>query len=247
MKIFLKTLCILIICSIIASCATRKRYNPFIVEGDELKKNINIVAFIPVRTPKPENIKGLSRIIEKQVTDKLTTAGFKVIESGKYKKIWESNVKKVNGIYDSMSGEVDKEKRDTAINRTTKYLMNKYGINGFVQAEIIVVRARWGNNTAAWHRAKEHVTGKSGFMAAIDASGYSGTIPALSLRTLIIDTNRKINYSNAGGIQLLQHRKNKSFVNIKKENLLSSEDKITKAIKIALKPLMKKYVKKIKK
>jgi hypothetical protein len=216
-------------------------YNPFRIEKAEFFKKVKVIGMKPVRikidVPDAEKRK---KEFEDNLQKKLEESGFTVIPASNYEEIHKTLKKTIGPMYDPYSGKISEEKLETLLEHTKQEYLKKYKVDAILIPGIIVVKALWNHNHAAWHGTEEASTGKEGFWAALSSPSAYGTLPALSLLVAIENVNKELYYLNYGGIQLCSWVSGHDFIDVPKNTLLSYEDKNSKSVDIAIEPLLKK-------
>lgn len=226
--------CLIAFCT---SCAVSPPYDPFVKSRSEIINTVDVLIMTPVILSDFDRKGEVAARYEALITERLETAGFKVIPSSEYSSIWDPMIEKLGGVFDPLTGDIDKEKLEAARLHTTNELIRKFDIDCYVRPRIIVTKASWGGNTATWDGVTDHTTGKGGFWATIFAPEATGTIPALSLVLPLTGTSGEIYYVGRGGIQLFAHYKG-GFVDVPKSMLFVDPERDVNAVNVALASLL---------
>ena len=225
----------------ITGCVT-PAYDPFILSRSEIYDRVDTLAMMPLQFPNFDRKKEVIARYEALITERLEAAGFNVIPAEESSSIMKSFIEQLEGMFDPITGQVDKEKRKAVNNHLVQELDAKYDFDTYVAPKIVIVKANWSGNSAAWDGVTETVTGKTGFWAAFSNSNMAGTIPAMSLFVVLRDkTESEGYYVGKGGIQLVARYGETftgGFVDIPKSQWFIDEEKDVTAVDIALSALV---------
>ena len=217
-------------------------YDPFIKSRSEIYEMVDTLAMMPLKCPDFDRKEEVSARYEALITERLETAGFKVIPSSEFSSIQDPMIEQMGGMFDPITGEADEEKLEAVRLHTMNELIAKFDIDAYIVPRIVLVKAGWSGNSAYWSGVTDTVSGKSGFWAAFKNQNMSGTIPAMSLVVGLRDkTNSEGYYLGRGGIQLLAHYGEtfaSGFVDIPKSEWFVDEEKDVTAVAIALSALV---------
>jgi len=235
----------LVLLLFLSGCATAPPYNPFSVAKEEVYATVGVIGLVPFYSQiNTGDLDAKLAAMEEEATSKLETAGFQVIPSSQYKKIYDEAKEAIGPMYDPDTGKLDKDKRKLLKEQTLKEYLRQHGeVDAFMYGSIDFVKANWQANTASWHGASEPVSGKEASLmgASLSIYGASGTIPALSFSTYIERTDKTRLYSLYGGVQLAQWLQvGGKFVDIPKNLVLSDKTKINAGIARSLNALISK-------
>ena len=223
------------------SCAVIPPYDPFLKSRSEIFNTVNVLSMTPVILLDFDRKDELAARYEALITERLETAGFKVIPSSEYSSIWDPMIEQSGGMFDPITGDVDEEKLAAVRLHTTNELVAKFDIDAYVRPRIMVVKASWNSNTATWDGVTDHTTGKGGFWADLFGPQATGTIPALSLILPLTGTSGETYYVGRGGIQLYAHYKG-GFVDVPESMLFVDPEKDVNAVNVALASLLNEAV-----
>jgi len=234
-------LTVLLVCYVIMGCATTAPYNPFKVPEDEFYNKVNTIALAPVYVPRDledqEQVKGK---FESILEARLREAGFSVVPCEAFSQTWKQMTESLGGIYDPVTGKVDKSKVKTVRDNIRREMLARYDADAMLYPKIVYVKANFNNNTAKWDGVTENLR-PSGFWKNLTLGNWQGHISALSFVISIRDVEGLQMYLNAGGIQAL----NKlgtfgKFVPVPREDLFANEERNDAAVDIAIAPMVKK-------
>jgi hypothetical protein len=232
----------LILLLLLNGCATTPSYNPFSVAKKDIYATVDVIGLVPFYSQiKVYDLDTKLAAMEEQATSKLETAGFQVIPSSEYKKIYDEVKKVVGPIYDPDTGELNKENKKALDEQTLeKYLIQHGEVDALMYGGIDRVKANWYANNTSWHGANEPTSGEEDFWVSFGLSNFSGTIPALSFSTYIERTDKTRLYSLYGGVQLAKWYRAGEFVDVPENLVLSDEVKINTGIARSMNALVSK-------
>ena len=230
------------------SCSSAQKFNPFVKPKDEIYASIKTIALAPIGIPKDlPRQKELQQYFESRITQKLESFGFTVLSSDKYDKTYTAMIKSMGGLYDSMTGTINKEKYDAVIKHSLRQMKAIHNADAVVFSSISVFNVDFSNSTAAWDGTSEGVENSSTIPGQIIGGlfgfrkTYSGKCPVLSLVVELVDVFNNTQYYNRGGLQMISKIGAKgTFVNVPLNELLTDESVNAYSIKVALDPLDKK-------
>lgn len=241
MKRRIRALAFVFLVAAITGCVTPP-YDPFVISRSEIYERVGTLAMMPLQCPDFDRKEEVSARYEALITERLETAGFKVIPSSEFSSIRDPMIEQMGGMYDSITGEADEEKLEAVRLHVRNELIAKFDIDAYIAPIIRIVKANWSGNSARWGGVTDTVSGKTGFWASWKNSNRSGTIPAMSLFVGLRDkTNSEGYYLGIGGIQLIAHYGETfagGFVDIPKSEWFVDEEKDVTAVAIALSALV---------
>ena len=216
-------------------------YDPFIKSRSEIFETVDVLCMTPMQLQDFDRKDEVAARYEALITERLETAGFKVIPSSEFSSIRDPMIEQLGGVFDSITGEADEEKLEAVRLHTTNELIAKFDIDAYVRPGVMVVKASWSRNTATWDGVKDETTGKGGFWAAIAAPEATGTLPALSLILPLTGTSGETYYVGRGGIQLFAHYKG-GFVDVPESMWFVEPERDVNAVNVALASLLNESV-----
>jgi hypothetical protein len=221
-----------------AGCATTP-YDPFVKSRSDILDTLSVVSIVPIELEEFDRMDEVAARYEYLITKRLEAAGITVIPCAEYASIWDPMVEQMGGMYDAVTGELDKGKLESIRLHTSNELVGQFNIDALVRPAIVVTKADWYGNKATWDGVKDETTGKKGFWASLAASDYSGSIPALSLILPITGTDGEIYYVGRGGIQLFARFSLGRFEDVPESMWFAEPERDEKAVNVALRPLLK--------
>jgi hypothetical protein len=226
---------VLMLAFVVGGCATTPTYNPFQIPQSDFHLKIKTIAMSPLVIPKwigsPEAVKSK---MEDRIRAQLEEAGFKIIPPEKFQEIWDRLLDQMGGVFDPLTGEIDKEKLETIRSYARREVSLKYGVDAFLHPSIELVGAKVDGFSAIWDGTTDSIIFKEWYGA------YHGVTNALSLAIIIVDTNGVNLYINRGGIQVASKIYNGRFIEVPPSELLANEERNMEAVYIAFKALVEK-------
>jgi len=198
---------------------------------EELGSKNRTIALSPLDPPEwIPNGEMVQKKFESLITGKLKEANYDVLPSDVYDRIWKEMAEKVGILYDRISGKRDEQKFNAVREHTLREIHKKFGEVLVLHHSLIVVLARFSNKQASWDGTNER----------LETHGFRGTLKALSLCVVIENTNRITLYRKQGGIELLQGiSQSGESIPVPESKVLTREELCTKAVEIALQPIVK--------
>lgn len=229
----------LFVAGLIAGCATVPPYNPFSVEKNEIYSSVKTIGLLPFFSQiDADNLDDKLNIMESTVKGKLEGAGFHVIESSKYKVIYDEYKAAMGPLYDANTGERNEEKYKALREQTMREYLAQNKVDALFYGGTVIVKARWIQNSASWNGATEATSGKTGFWANLALGQSSGDIPAISFSSYLERPDNTRLYSLNGGIQLAQWYQGGQFVDVPQNLIFSDRSKIEFGVSTSLTPLL---------
>ena len=202
------------------------------ISGAQIKQQVMTVALKPIDTEGHPYDSLVKSRYEKQVSDKLTTLGFRVIAPSIYTRAAEAAATEVGGIYDPITGKASAEKAKAAQEVLSRQLKEKHAVDAIATVEFTHVGASYDlQGYASWDGTTQSVFATP---AGWNGKAYTGTQAALSLLLRLEDVSGQHLYSKRGGIELTALFINGDFDRVAPEKLLLDESKMAHAVEIAL-------------
>lgn len=178
------------------------------------------------------------------LTAGLQQAGFDVVPPASYAAVWDPIYAASGGFYDPITGKLLTEKRDAAIREAFAELGAGSPVDAVFLSQVVLRPARLEKGAARWDGNSIELAG--GAMGGLfgGASGFGGTVPALSLEVRAIDKDLNEVFLGRGGIELLVRFKGGSllepgsFVDIPESDWLAKPANDEKAVLRAIGPLL---------
>ena len=223
---------------VLAACAAKVPYNPYQVPREQFYGQMRTVAVGPVFVPRDlDNPDPVRQKFQTLIYQQLRDVGVTVVPSEDVQAIWDSVAGQMNGFYDPVTGQRDEAKIKTVRMHLYHELKAKYAISAMVFPSIAVVPAKLDGDRARWDGASQGAA-KHGFWKAVAGVSHSGTIPALSLRIVLSDTEDTRLYENAGGIQVLAKADIDGLRDVPRGELFVDHERNSRAVHLALDPLL---------
>lgn len=228
--------------AVITACGGHTPYNPFLVPRTQLYANTKTIALAPVCICTGDKIANPEPVIARYnsyLERELRAGGFHVVPAKESDAIWERISDSVGGFFNATTGARDSAKVHFARARAMRELHDRFGADGWLHPQIVVVGADFKGGTAKWDGVEESYQsfGKKLLAALFGASTY-GTSSALSLYVELEDMQGKDEYANRGGIQLLSKPGGDKFYPVPRALLFVDLARDSAAVHIALAPLL---------
>jgi hypothetical protein len=205
---------------------------PASVPVTQIKQKVMTVALKPIDTEGHPYDSLVKSRYEKQVSDKLTVLGFRVIAPSIYTRVAEAAATEVGGIYDPITGKASPEKAKAAQDVLARQLREKHGVDAIATVAFTHVGAPYNlQGYATWDGTTQSVFATP---AGWNGKAYTGTQAALSLLMRLEDVSGQHLYSKRGGIELTALFINGDFDRVAPEKLLLDESQMAHAVEIAL-------------
>lgn len=96
--------------TLLSACTTQAPYDPFKTPAHEVRERVRTIALAPLIAGSTVADRDAARAqIEPLATARLQAAGFTVVPSEAMRKHWQQAAEDVGGVFDPVTGEVDKE------------------------------------------------------------------------------------------------------------------------------------------
>jgi hypothetical protein len=229
--------------AVVTACGGHTPYNPFLVPRTKLYANTKTIALAPVCICTPDKITNPEPVMARYnsyLERELRAGGFQVVPAQESEAIWKRISDSVGGFYNSTTGARDSAKVHSARARAMRELQDRFGADGWLHPQIVVVGADFKGGTAKWDGVQESYQslGKKLLAALVGVTTY-GTSSALSLYVALEDMQGKEEYENRGGIQLLSKPGGgDQFYRVPRPLLFIDPARDSAAVHIALAPLV---------
>jgi hypothetical protein len=167
-----------------------------------------VAVALPQMPDIPNRAAARERVIA-ALTAALTQAGFTVVPPATYAAAWDPIYEAAGGFYDPMTGKLLTEKRSAALRAAFEKLGADTPVDVVFLPEVVMRPARLDKGEARWDGAVVQLS-KGGLFST--ASGFGGTVPALSLELRAVDREMKEVFLRRGGIELLVRFKPGGFM-----------------------------------
>ena len=226
----------------VAHAAKAPPYDPFKTPRQDFYTKIKTVALAPV-SGVSEDLENREQVVakfEEYINNKLRQAGFSVVASDEYAKIWKRMTEQVGGYFDPVTGKKDEAKLKSALEHTRRELATSVNADAVLFPHFVAVKANFAGGRVSWDGTWESVlTKKKGWKKFFDTSASSyGTVGALSLAITIENIHGTVLYFNRGGVKSLLKISSGQFVEVPPSQVLDDEWRNASAVKIALDPLV---------
>ena len=220
---------------VVGGCATSPPYDPYRVPKSQVHSQVKTIALSPVSLPRvARQAEGVKGRIESLITTKLEKAGYIVVPSKEFGAIWDRLAEQIGGFFDPVTGKANEERIKTVREHARREMVTRFKVDALLHPRVQVVWAPFKTDEAVWDGVSETVMADDSFHAF-----GPGTAQALSLAILIEGGNGVDFYASRGGIQLISKAVRGRFVDVKASEILTNDEKIIKAVDIALNQFLK--------
>jgi len=167
------------------------------------------------------------------IAGQLRGAGFTVVPPQVSESIWLRVRDSVGGFYDTYTGKLIDEKWEAVHTATLRELRTRHHVDGWLHPSIRFVGAPFTGGKVKWHGV-EQTSGAAGGLGGFLFGTKTGSVPALSLVTMLEDTAGKELYVGLGGIELAARIEGGRFVDIPRASLLGDGSRNVNAVHLAL-------------
>jgi hypothetical protein len=185
------------------------------------------------------------KAIQDAVARYLTQAHFEVVLPDSYQATYDKFNKQLGGMYDAKTGDRKEDVYDAVSDNALREFVSKERLDGYVVVRVVQASAEYLGIDATWDGVKDRVDGKNtdAFMSSFNASGTSGTVPAMSLRLQIVSAQGRVTFGRQGGVQLVAYfgwvpEQGQTFTRVPFEDLLKDTARIDRAVRVVTLPLV---------
>ena len=223
-----------------AACtSTQARYNPFIV-GPDAVAGVRTIALLSPELP--ANLADRARIaaqIDSAASAQLTAAGYVVIPSVRADSVWHAFTDTAK-LYNQQTGEYDDAKASVLLHAIAKEVHARFAADALLVSDLRMREASYNRGWCSWDGSKEYIQTKGElFKNALLGTYKTGSIPAISLRTALVDSAGREIYRNYGGIAALKRITANGPADVDRAAALGDVERNTNAVRLALQPLAK--------
>jgi hypothetical protein len=232
-----KLIVVPMLAAFLAGCATSKPlYNPFKVSKQEIRDRVKTVALasLPVDDDVP-NGKQAKEVFATSLVSELESLGFKTVPPSEYEQAFNRLRDEVGGFFDPLTGKADNDKYKKVKDLCRRELATKFHADAVLYPSLQSFSVSFYNDFAAWDGTSESVTDANWVERAF-AGTHNGSVTALSLCVVLLDTEGNILYTKCGGIQLLAKANSGGFRKVPESKILTDFQRNTNAVSLALKP-----------
>lgn len=177
-----------------------------------------------LRVLKPKHV-----LFDSLIVTQLKAAGLTIVGPESTQALWLKVRDSIGGYYDPYTGRFIQEKYQTVWNATLTALRQTYHIDAWIRPGVHQAQAHFYGSKVKWDGVEEESGGSGGVVGFIFGTNY-GTLPALSLQVLVVDTAGKFLYGAAGGIQLASN----VHGDLPPDSLLQDSARIRRAVHLAV-------------
>ena len=174
----------------------------------------------------------INKIIMDALIDRLRYTNNMVVDLRNNIVDFDSIKKQCEFFFDPYSGKLNINALDNYLKICNEYVAKNYGVCSTVYPSLIFTTAVADHYSIRWHGRQRY-------------SNYFGSLPAMSLYVKVVDSNNKMIFDHAGGLQLLIKFEWFSYSDLTVKDALKNPSDIEKSLDIIFKPVEKrKYSKK---
>jgi len=208
----------------------------------EMLGSIKRVGIIPVSLPYWfEDRDDAKQAVLEAVTKYLRTAGMDVVGPDTFKAAYDRFNAQMGGMYDPKTGTIREEVGKAIYQNARREFVSKERLDGYAIVRVQKRSASYAAFFMNWDGVRETSDGKpvpNGVVRLLGASGYSGTLPALSITVQIANAQDRVVFGRAGGIQPASYFDfargvGYQFVDVATKDLLHDTARIDRAARVA--------------
>lgn len=239
----------------LSACQSSSSFNetafPYTINKERIAtKNVSklIIADINFSAPSKKYLNAYSTKIDLNVSDQLSSAGFKMSDNRLFQQYWREAVRKFGNPFNPQTSQVN----TAAFHRVMATVLNQLDthtdIDAIVFTDLIERQITFGNNlnrSAKWDGVTRKPRLKGAATTLSQGFDWAQTVPAVSLRVTIYHVDGNHLFQSVGGLEVsrqIDTRKgNGRFV--RRDKLFTSQSNVKQGIRFALHPfvLWKKY------
>lgn len=185
--------------ALLAACA--KPYDPYLIPREELRAKIHTIALAPIRIapelPEPaatrEKLEALARTV-------LEAGGFAVVGSSAYGERWRAFADAMGGIWDPVTGEIDKQRFELVEQHAYRELVDRHRVDALLYLSVYAVDLFLQSNRATF-------CGTSGpvyWPGALGSAAKPTLVIASCLGGELYDMSEKKLYSIQSGFEVIE-------------------------------------------
>ena len=205
---------------------------PSSVPAAQIKEQVMTIALAHLDAERHPQLEQVQALYEKQLSEALVTAGFRVLPAATYAQASDAAAREVGGIYDPITGKVVPEKSKAMDAALKRRLREEHAVDAVLTPRIEAVTATYDQSgDAKWDGVTQSV-----FKTEYGWNGraYNGQQAALSLGVRLEDMNAQHLYSSRAGIELTALFISGGFERLPREELLLDQTKSSRAVGLAL-------------
>lgn len=227
---------------VLAGCAGKPAYNPWLVPRDSVLANTRTIALSPLRAPDDlEESEPVEALFDSLITDALRAAGFVVVPSDVVSEVWNRGADSIGGYFDPMTGQADTSKLNPLRRYFKQRLREEHAADAVLFPEIMVVNAPYADGKASWDGTSQAVAGWFSILASVIANTDlpAGTAEALSLDVQIESIEGGPVFNHRAGIELWAKPGGDGSLSwVPRERLFLDRTRIQRAVRRALESVL---------
>jgi hypothetical protein len=207
----------------------------------DMRASIKRLGVLPVRLPSmlDEREDG-AKLVQDTAIRYLTQAGFEVVGPESYQAAYDRFNKQLGGIYDAKTGLLKRDAAAAVLSNARREYLAKNRLDGFVIVRVLPSVANYFSKYARWDGVQDRCDGElpDPVTRFLEASSSEGTVPALSVRLQIVNTQDRVVYARDGGIELTSYFTGVTFKRVPLDSLLKDSARIERAVRVVTVPLL---------
>lgn len=184
-----------------AGCAT-KPYDPFRIPAAELRGRVRTIALAPLQVSADLADRSFARDqIEPLVVKRLEQGGFAVVPSAEMERLWRAAAADVGGVFDPVSGEVDRERYDAVEASVLHDLRSQQRVDGVLWLRIYTVDLYLAGATTTFCGTTGDVYWPGGRLGALEQATL---VRASCLSAVLFDMEERELYGIRSGLETVE-------------------------------------------
>jgi hypothetical protein len=208
---------------------------------DEMRGSIKRLGVLPVRLPAfLEDRDDAARLVQDTMIRYLSQAGFEVVGPESYQAAYDRFNKQLGGMYDAKTGALKRDAAAAVMSNARREFISKNKLDGFVIVRVLPSVANYFAKYARWDGVHDRCDGElpDPIVRFLDLDSSEGTVPALSLRLQIVNTQDRVTFARDGGIELTSYYTDLTFKRVPFDSLLKDAVRIERGVRVATLPLV---------
>ena len=227
---------------VLAACAGKARYDPWLVPRDSVLAATHTVALSTVRVPDDlEDPDPVAALFDSLLTDALRTGGFAVVPSDIVSEIWNQGADSIGGYFDPMTGQPDTSKLNPLRRYFKQRLRSEQAADLVLFPEIVLVDAPYADGQASWDGTSQAVAGWFKILISAIANSRlpAGTAEALSLDVQVESIDGGSVFNQRAGLELWAKPDGDGDLSwVPRERLFLDQKRNAKAVRLVLASLL---------
>ncbi len=208
---------------------------------EEMRGSIKRIGVLPVRLPAMlEEREDGAKLVQDTMIRYLTQAGFEVVGPESYQAAYDRFNKQLGGMYDAKTGLLKRDAAAAVLNNARREFVTKNRLDGFVIVRVLPSVANYFSKYARWDGVQDRCDGElpDPVTRFLEVNSSEGTVPALSIRVQIVNTQDRVTFARDGGIELTSYFTDLTFRRVPLDSLLKDPARIERAVRVVTVPLL---------